>query len=411
MRIKNTLFYFVLLMGLNAYAGSDDRVRDELITTPDRTCAIHYLTQGNTVGWYVTEVEGSCPNGLLNGAGKATLRNAFGKVVRQIAGFFTHGYPTREDYGEITLKTLWLSDSSTQSLVFDLGSGEANDIHYLGKMTSTRQSDEAYSAFDACHPATILALTKDEMIFGDETVQQDLIDAVLNRVAPICPDAPRIYVYGSSKENPENKDIAFFADIDLDSGHIKVRRLPISARVRDVLGDPEAAADFPVPKEIRRETGLPVVQITPVKPEVKPLPHPIPEPTIEPRIKKQPIPQPESPSPAMIQPPAPMAQTQIPSAPAETKASESSWDDVPALLTASRLLKQPVEGKVLLHIARFDATGLAITDAPVALRLKGNNLPLGWVGVMGTFSHTPPQASTDTLGFVQVQTFTPIGDK
>ena len=417
-------------MGFCAYAGPDDRVRDELITTTDRSCGIHYLTNKNTIGWYITEVEGTCLNGLLDGMGHISLRNAFGKVVQETAGFFVQGYPMESNYGNINLKTLLLGDTN-QELIFDLGSEERLDIKYMGKMTSTRQSDDTYSAFDACHPAVVLAVTPHLDLFEDEAVQQELINSVINRVAPVCPETNQIYFYGSDKDNPENKDIAFFADINLESGHIKVRRLPSSPRLRDVLTNPADAMDIPIPKEIRRETGLPVVQVTPVKPESKPAPAvpptekskqqviPLsvtPAPAQMPVLPKtapapQPLPTTESIAPQPVPAPEPVLAQSQPQPQTPEPTSLPAWDDIPALLTAARLLKQPVDGKALIHIARFDAMGIALTDGPVALRVKGNNLPLGWVVVQGLFSYTPPQNGTDALGFVQVQSFTPTGGK
>ena len=432
MKIKNAILGLIILVAFNASAGPDDRVRDEFITTTDRTCGLHYLTHGNTVGWYLTDVEGSCLNGLLNGAARVTLRNAFGKVVQNMNGFFAQGYPIHSNYGNITLKTLWLSDTPNQSLVFDLGNEEKFNIRYLGKMSAEQQSDDTYSAFNACEPAIVLAVTKELNLFEDESVQQELINSVLNNLAPICPDAHQVYFYGSTKENPENKDIAFFADINLESGHIKIRRLPSSPRYRDILKNPSEAADMPVPKEIRRETGLPVVQITPVKPENKSvsiegeeselLEEPISDQSIidssfEVAAPPQPIPVIQSaPKPVAIPSPQPVTQPiTIPKK--ESKQVETStdptpvWDDVPALLTASRLLKQPVEGKVLVHIAQFDAMGIALTDNPVALRIKGDKIPLGWVVVQGDFSHTPPQTASDPIGFVQAKSITPLKEK
>ena len=419
MKIKSFMLSAAVLLGWVVQAQAADKVRDELITTTDRTCGIHYLTHGNTVGWYLTEVEGSCPNGLLNGMGQITIRNAFGQVIQSVKGVFVQGYPVKSDYGDITLKTLWLSDTSNQSLIFDLGTEERLNIQYLGKMTATRGSDDSYSPFEACYPVVVLAVTPDLDLFADEAVQQELINSILNRLDSVCPEARQVYLYGSNVDNPKNEDIAFFADINLEVGHIKIRRLPSSPRIRDVLTNPAEASDIPIPKEIRRETGLPVVQITPVKPENQPAPtfqpakEPevatpsvlpaqvplLPEPVVAPESAPEPIPEPLiSPKP-VAEPQAPMPEIR------------PTLDDIPALLTAARLLKQPVEGKALVHISRFDATGLALTDKPVALRLKGNNMPLGWGVVQGTFSYTPLQNNADTIGFVQVQSFTPMKEK
>jgi len=401
-----------LLLSVAASAFAADSVRDEFITTTDRTCGIHYLTDGNTVGWYLTEVSGSCPGGVLDGRGSVAVRNAFGKPVRNLSGFFTQGYWTGKIPQKVPLKTLLLSDSDTQTLLFELGGEERLDLHYLGRMTATRSSDGGYGPFSACRPVWILAVTPHTDIFEDEAVQQELINSVLNQARDLCPEADQIYFYGSDTEDPTNKDIAFFADIRLSTGQIKVRRLPSSPRVRDILTRPAEAADIPVPKEIRQETGLPVVEITPVRPEQPtaekpaPTPKPVAIPVLPPTPPAEPTPvTPEiTPTPEVTQ--AEPEEAPIPeAAPAPIP---DTWDDIPALLTASRLLKQPVDGKTLIHISHFDETGAALTDEPAVLRLKGNSLSLGWGIAEGAFSHTATQGPTDSVGFVQVRSFTPV---
>ncbi|MDY6407583.1 MAG: hypothetical protein SPL08_02610, partial [Pseudomonadota bacterium] len=234
---------------------------------------------------------------------------------------------------------------------------------------------------------------------------------------------------GSETDTPENKDISFFADINLNTGHIKVRRVPSSPRIRDVLADPTNNTDIPLPKEIRRETGLTVVQITPVKPEGKsfgvldtpkndiavssiPVVGAIPLSRDTSEIQTSGL---RETSTSLIRTTAETMPVSVsrPSSEKETvqEEADSLWDDIPALLTAARLLKQPVDGKALVHIARFDSVGIALTDGPVILRLRGKNLPTGWVVISGHFTYTPMQNANDAVGFVDVQSFTAMSHK
>ena len=400
MRIKSQLFFLVFgLWSVSAMALSP--VRDEVLITTDRTCAIHFLTHDNTTGWYLTEVEGACPNGVLEGAGLVTVRNAFGKTVGQLNGFFHQGYWVGHHEVLAPLKTLLLKDETEQTLVVDLGKEERLDIKYLGKLTATRRSDNTYGPFSGCRPTQILAVTGQPDLFEDEAVQQELINSAINRAKNLCPDTEWIYFYASQSENPDNQEIVFFADINLESRKIKVRRLPSSRRNRDLLGDGSQVSAIPQPKEIRRETGLPVVQITPVKPEQ--------ERGVavssQPEVAKQPVPIPVQTIPVQTQSvsvvPEPEAQN--------TVSALENLDDIPALLTAARLLKQPIDGKALVRIHHFDEKGEAVLDEPIPLQATGKALSLGWGIAEGLFSYRADDfQDSEKRGFIQINTFTPV---
>ena len=399
MKMGNHLFFVVLgLWSVSAMALPP--VRDEVLTTTDRSCAVHFLTHDNVTGWYLTEAEGACPNGVLEGAGLVTVRNAFGKTVGQLNGFFHQGYWMGHHEVLAPLKTLLLRDEAEQTLVVDLGKEERLDIRYLGKLTATRRSDNTYGPFSGCRPTQVLAVTTQPDLFEDETVQQELINSAINRAKNLCPDTEWIYFYASESENPDNQEIIFFADINLESRKIKVRRLPSSRRNRDLLGE-GSISTIPQPKEIRRETGLPVVQITPVKPEQEgrvDLP-------MQTDIAKLPVPATIQPVPVQTKPTVTIPESE----PKNITPSLENLDDIPALLTATRLLKQPIDGKALIHIHHFDEKGDAVLDDPVPLRATGTGLSLGWGIAEGLFSYRVTDSKdSETKGFIQINTFTPV---
>ena len=393
MRIRNLLIFFAFgLCSVSAAALSP--VRDEVLITTDRSCAVHFLTHDNTTGWYLTEVEGSCPNGVLEGAGLVTVRNAFGKTVGQLNGFFHQGYWMGHHEVFAPLKTLLLKDETEQTLVVDLGREERLDIKYLGKLTATRRSDNTYGPFSGCRPTQVLAVTSQPDLFEDEAVQQELINSAINRAKNLCPDTEWIYFYASQSENPDNQEIIFFADINLESRKIKVRRLPSSRRNRDLLGGNSQVSTVPQPREIRRETGLPVVQITPVKPEQEGRA----DSPSQTEVVKQSIPVQAQPVPIASEP-----------EPKNVAPSLENLDDIPALLTAARLLKQPIEGKILIHIHHFDEKGEAVLDEPISLLATGKGLSLGWGIAEGLVSYREPNPQDpEKRGFIQINTFTPV---
>ena len=88
--------------------------------------------------------------------------------------------------------------------------------------------------------------------------------------------------------------------------------------------------------------------------------------------------------------------------------TEIQLDKIPHLLTASRLLKQPVDGKALVHVAYFNDIGEAVVDKPVSLKVKGSGLSLGWGILSGDFIYLQPTGKlNDVRGMVNVLSFVP----
>jgi hypothetical protein len=376
MRILENVFFalFVLLHGSTVFASL---VKDVVLSTTDRSCHVHYLTHGNTTGWFLTEVDGSCSKGKLSGVGSVVIRDAFGNEEEKLTGYFNQGYWLGSDFLNVPLKTLLLNhDSEEQFLTYELGKEERLDIQYLGKMTSTRRSDKTYGPFLACDPVRVLAITSDMDLFADENVQHNLISSVVQKARAICPETLQIQFYAADRDDPQNEDIFFFADIDLETQHIKVRRVPTSSRDR---------------KAIKIETTEPILEdnVMPVEnkdSEEKEILYPTPLPPVDPMLK----------------------QSEVATFPVLDANTEMRLDKIPHLLTASRLLKQPVEGKVLVHVERFDETGRAVVDKPVVLTAKGSGLSLGWGVLSGRFEYLSPNGKLEgTRGRVEVDSFIP----
>ena len=373
-KIKEVLMIVFVLLSATGIQASN--VRDVVLSTTDRSCSIHYLTHGNTTGWFLTDVDGDCSTGKLSGEGSVIVRDAFGNVEEQLIGHFNQGYWTGVEPIQVPLKTLLLNhDSEEQFLTFDLGKEKRLDIQYLGKMTSTRRSDKTYGPFLACDPVRVLAITTDIDLFRDEAVQQNLISSVVQRAREICPQSMQIQFYASNQDNPLEEDIFFFADIDLEAKHVKVRRIPTPSETRKVIRLEKQDKNQSIEAELQSLSS--------------------PQSTMKDTVEKDPD----------ISVPSEEKRTVLPVLDVDT---EIRLDKIPHLLTASRLLKQPVEGKALVHIAYFNDIGEAVTDKPVALKVKGNGLSLGWGVLSGVFTYLQPTGKLNELrGMVDVLSFSP----
>ena len=215
MKIRNTLLTVVCFLFLSpAVKANPLPVKDNLITTDTKNCGIHYLTQGNTTGWRLTDVIGKCPDNFLNGSGSATIRNAFGQELITLNGYWTQGYWTGSESVPVILKNIRNDDPDHQTLIFHMGQDKHIGAFFLGKMTANRQEDGSFTPFKACAPANVLAVTDRTDIFEDELLQQELITSVLSRVKAVCPKLESINLYGSNREEPNDADISFFTEIN-----------------------------------------------------------------------------------------------------------------------------------------------------------------------------------------------------
>ena len=371
---KIFIMIFIILLEQSVFASP---VKDSVLTTTDRSCAIHYLSHGNTTGWFLTDVGGTCDNGILSGEGSVIIKNAFGHIEEQLIGHFNQGYWTGKEAINQPLKTLLLNhDSEEQFLIYDLGREDRLDIQYLGKMTSTRRSDKTYGPFLSCDPVRVLAVTADTDLFADESVRHNLISSVVQRSRKICSDTMQIQFYAANNDNPKEDDVFFFADIDLETKHIKVKRVPSSSQIRTAVQLKEKTAIDTTTKEKNEDVPLQSPKKTDLT-GMKPVP-------LTSSTENTPL---------------------LPTLDADT---EIRLDKIPHLLTASRLLKQPVEGRTLIHITSFNEMAEAFSDKPVCLKIKGNGLSLGWGILSGYFTYLYPTGKSDEpRGMVEALSFTP----
>ncbi len=379
----------ILFFNLSAWAGN---IQDVKLSTSDGQCSFHYLTNKDISNLFIKYIEGQCIDGFISGPAYIVIQDHKTEKMEQINAFFIQGYPFESLFRQVPLKKLTLSNKEEQHMTFDLGTDTTGQISFIGRATAIRLTDNTYGPFTLCNPFWMLIKTDYPDLFSDETVQQNLISDAINKTKSVCPEIQKIRLYGSHTENPENKDISFFADIDLSQKSIKVKRIPSSSRVRDILNNPDIS--IPLPKTIKHENSTPVMTVTPVKSEVKQIVSAQSEQVkTETKTTKLPVKQPETAksSKARIQ---------------ENKLIV--LDEIPHLLTTARLLKQPIQGKVLIHISELLSDNQVIVDLPTPLRAEGENLSVGWGIAEGTFSYIGTGNNPDEVqGFLLIQSFTP----
>lgn len=364
--VKNTLTFMALICGLSTsvLAGFD------MISTKDGTCQFFYPTDKNTQGWYIEpSSEAMCQNGVINKHGQITIYNAFGKPIEQIYGFFTGGYWTGKKELSANIISGYDENAMTYKVSFELPSDTGFDVRYLSQMISKKQKDGSFSPFSFCEPFRILIQTRDYGLFQDKSLTTEIIDDVARYAKTLCPAEQKIQLFGSSEERPSQDDVFFYADIDLKTAQIDVKR--------------NEAHLFAKRQENIADTVENIVNL---------------QQTVDSQTQVSPV---ERVSESLLSDSVPVVQSQVGNEVKEEVAMVQLMDKVPHLLTLSRLTGQPVQGTVVVDIKRVMGKTAEVI-APYHLQLTGDNLINGWAIVSGDFSHVSGRKGAELTGKVQV---------
>ena len=353
-----TLALLVSAWALPVAAGFD------MVPTQDGQCHFFYPTDKNTHGWTIqTSSDHMCQNGTVNKHGQVTIYNAFGMPVEQIYGFFNGGYWTGDKELSADVIAGYAENSDTYKVAFELSSNTGFDIRYLSQMVAKKQKDTTFGPFSFCGPFRVLVQTGDFGLFQDKSLTTDIIDEVAQYAKKMCPTEQKIQLFASTKERPTGDDVFFYADIDLKTAQIHVKR--------------NDASDFAKKHDALSET-------------------------IENKASEQ-----------VVVPVNPVSEAEVSTLADNVVGNEMSseepdilqlMDKIPHLLTISRLTGKPVQGTTVVEIKRV-TNNMGEVVSPVSLQLTGSNLSVGWAVISGEFSHKSGKKGSDLTGTVNVTSF------
>jgi hypothetical protein len=312
-----------------------------------------------------------CQNGVISKHGQITIYNAFGKPVEQIYGFFNGGYWTGDKELSARVISGYAENADTYKVAFELPSDTGFDIRYLSQMMAQKQKDTTFGPFSFCNPFRVLVQTEDYGLFQDKNLTTEIIDEVARYAKVLCPAEQKIQLFGSVKERPAQADVFFYADIDLKTAQIDVKRNEALAfaKQRDVL--PQAVDNLDVLQHNNVQQAD-LNSIGGISAEV----------------------------PTNISIPV---EKSIDEAKVDERKSTFAelTDKVPHLLTISRLTGKPVQGTVIVEIKHVSGE-VAEVVSPYSLHLTGENLVGGWAIISGEFSYQSGRKGTDLTGKVEV---------
>lgn len=355
--LKRILFYGLCV---SLFAGTALGMSREPapLQTKDKTCNFNFLTPKNTQGWYISTSEGLCKEGVVQGHGEVTIHNAFGSPVEQVYGFFNGGYWTGDTAVDGMILSRTINIDGSQKVLFSIPNTTYLDFQFIGQMTSKKQRDGTYTPFSFCNPLRVLIQTQEVGLFQDTTSLTKIIDAIAKQARTMCPAEQKIMLFGSTKEQPLQDEIFFYAEIDLSKAQIHVLKNDPQGQVSvpqnriattDILQEPVPAFEPPDPQQ---PTAIvtPDDVITPVLPVMLAKTNDIEKSTKD-------------------------VSTEI----------DNTFDKVPHLLVSSRILQKPVFGTAVVHIGKVSGKTAYSTDKK--LHLNGDELISGWAVISGEFNY------------------------
>ncbi|MGN1063205.1 MAG: hypothetical protein ACI4QM_02650 [Alphaproteobacteria bacterium] len=399
--MKRYLYYGAcafLLFGLPVAAETDG-----MLSTKEGDCSFYYPTHKNTQGWYIKVTPTDmCRNGVVNAHGEVTIYNAFSKPVEQFYGFFNGGYWT----GDAALSADILfrrSENGARKVFFSLPAESGLDVQYIGQMTAQKQKDNTFGPFMFCNPFRLLVQTQDFELFTNRDLTTELIDEAAKITRHLCPAEKQIFLYASVQDKPAPEDIFFFAEINLQTAQITVKRNEAARFAQKYVSDAVAPDVSHVPDLKPNKTVVPVLSA--------------PEAETRPASFAAAI---DGDGAFMddgsdIMPPAVIVGDTlgdiITPVPKQVSAvsSKQVMDTVPHLLTAGRILKKPIYGTAVVEITRLTETG-GVAARPARLQLKGIGLQTGWGVVSGDFAYESGKTADTLAGTVTVASFVPCAE-
>lgn len=361
----NKKCFSMVILGALAFS---IEVQANMLSTQDGTCRFFYPSSKNTQGWYIkTSSADMCQNGAVNNHGEVTIYNAFSVPVDQFYGFFNGGYWTGDNSLKADIVSSGVESNDTYKVFFELPAEQGFDVQYVAQMTSHRQKDKTYGPFSFCGPFRVLINSVDFGLFKDETLMTEMIDEIAAHTRKLCPQETMIQLYGATSAEPKMDDIFFFAEIDLQTARIDVKRndAALFEKRNAMQENAEQASD----ENAVLEPSQPIV---------------MPEVNVEPRVQEDII-------------------TPVPKVVSEElmEKRQNVLDKVPHLLLFSRLHGKPVYGTAVVEIERVSGLN-AQSKSPLSLKLTGSDLHVGWMVVSGDFNYEAGQRIVDMRGTVEV---------
>lgn len=334
--MKCFLFCLILLGLFPCLANEND---EQVLTTGNKNCAIHYLSSKAKKLYSIEVDESYCHGGWVQGFTSVIVKDALGRTATTLNGFFHQGYWLSDFPGPIDAFERYTPKQGIQDFIFKIQSAQEPSTDFYMVARSTQNKDE-YGSFQICpQNPLLLAVHEPATDFGLSLFQTQLLKEGQALLKEKCPNATKFDLIGGSKQILMEEDGPFHASIDTASEETTlsyVSPIPLKEKLK--------------PTELRHESAEKLITIHPEPPPVSS----------------------ETPE-------------ETPSVPTEKIIELPQQQSAIDMALMAHVLQTPIQGTVIVYIDT-EANSSPIVTRPIRLTLQTTqNLSKGWHIVTGVF--------------------------
>ncbi len=368
--MRKWLFLLSLFMALPVGA----TLHEQLIYTPQKNCAVRYLSKTTKKLWTLQTDETYCKEGFLNGFTIAALKDSLNRTDATLSGFFYQGYYLSDFIPN--LKTFYRSapEENVQDFIYPLNEDKENALLFYGVARAT-QVKNTYSPFVVCSETPILLVAHHPASdFKQALFQAQVLKKAKARALMTCPQALKVQIIGieESDQAPTTNDWIFKATMDIES-----EETTLFYRM-------QTPTAIPKPSELKQESAQNLMTVHPKDASEIAItygdPQPMPDSKAEPTAPKE---MPESEA-------------------ASFQALLKTEDTAPRSAVDLALIAEvngDVKGKSIVYIETTSFSNASRITRPLTLNLKSQNtLASGWYLTEGLFHATPNGIEVELFG-------------
>ena len=172
------------------------------IFSKDKACSVLYTTDkpaDKLKKWFISVGGNSCSENLIYGRAEVSLFNEKGHLETTLDGYFTEGRFTGKKNLSIVLLNRYGVNKDNQVLSYLIDSDQDLKINYVGYLKSQRNPKTGfYSPWAGCSPFTIAAVTKNEELFLESTVTDNIIRTAQSYADIFCPGVTQMKFFATT---------------------------------------------------------------------------------------------------------------------------------------------------------------------------------------------------------------------
>lgn len=333
-----------------------DEADEQIISTEDKKCAIHYLSAKTRKLWSIEVDKSYCHNGWVQGFATVILKDSLNRPARTLKGFFQQGYWLSDFPGPIDTFYRFTPQKNTQDFIFESGTDKKDNAVFYTVATSI-QKENLYPPFNLCPQNPLLLVVHEPVTDFDQSLfQTNILNQAQDLLKKKCPTVKAFNLIGGTSQILTEEDGPFRATINMATGETTlsfISPIPLKEKLH--------------PTELRREDADHLITI-----------HPEPQPENLPTNQTS------------EEPPQTLDNQLV----LETNLDQQLQSAVDLVLM-THVFQVPVQGKSILYI---DTTSALQATHPLPLILQSNQpIGTGWHIVMGVFNAQDDNTKVDIL--------------